>query len=550
MTSELKTLSEAELDALTGRVEQAITDQLALSVADMQLLLSALQMLVEFQGKLTDRDVTLHKLRKLAGIVHSSERFKRAAEKPAAKAAQRTAPRAASSQTVPTEPVVHERCHHAIEGVKKGDPCPECARGKLYKYDPAVVLRVRGQAPLVSTQHILERLRCNACGAYFTAEAPADVVADGGLSQKYGYTARAIMAINKHFAGLPYYRQETLQQLFGFPVSASTLFDQNEALANSLYPVFKALCALSADAAHFHFDDTTHRILNQGTTEKPDRRTGRLKPRSGVYTSGLIATLDSGQQVILFQTNIGHAGEWLDEILAARDPTAPPPILMSDALSSNRTYQLSPERYHLTLCNAHARRRFFELLTLFPDKVPWVLEQYGNIWCHEATCVEQRTPPAERLAYHREHSLPVMARIKAWCETELSKGATETHSALGQAIQYFLNHYEGLTGFCRVAGAQLDNNLMERTLKLVIRGRKSALFFKTLAGASVADVLLSVIATAHQAGINPLDYLVALQRHESAVRQAPEQWLPWHYLSDATAECHDSAAADPASSAA
>ncbi|WP_238930165.1 hypothetical protein [Vibrio vulnificus] len=40
----------------------------------------------------------------------------------------------------------------------------------------------------------MERLRCNACGQYFKATLPDDVVEDGGPSQKYGYSARTLMA--------------------------------------------------------------------------------------------------------------------------------------------------------------------------------------------------------------------------------------------------------------------------------------------------------------------------------------------------------------------
>jgi hypothetical protein len=38
---------------------------------------------------------------------------------------------------------------------------------------------------------------------------------------------------------------------------------------------------------------------------------------------------------VLFQTNIGHAGEWLDELLSRRSAQAPPPMIMCDALSRN-----------------------------------------------------------------------------------------------------------------------------------------------------------------------------------------------------------------------
>ncbi len=74
----------------------------------------------------------------------------------------------------------------------------------------------------------------------------------------------------------------------------------------------------------------------------------------------------------------------------------------------------------------------------------------------------------------------------------------------------------------------LDNNPIERALKLIICGRKNALFFKTPAGAAIADVITSVIATAHHARINVFEYLIALQRHAQTVKRQPEQWLPWN----------------------
>jgi hypothetical protein len=55
------------------------------------------------------------------------------------------------------------------------------------------------------------------------------------------------------------------------------------------------------------------------------------------------------------------------------------------------------------------------------------------------------------------------------------------------------------------------------------------LFFASAYSARVGSVLCSVIATAMKAGINVLEYLVALQQHRHEVVQRPEQWLPWNY---------------------
>jgi hypothetical protein len=66
-------------------------------------------------------------------------------------------------------------------------------------------------------------------------------------------------------------------------------------------------------------------------------------------------------------------------------------------------------------------------------------------------------------------------------------------------------------------------------LKLAIRQRKNSLFYATDYSASIASMLTSLIATCLHAGVNALDYLVALQEHRTAVLRAPEAWLPWNY---------------------
>jgi len=80
-----------------------------------------------------------------------------------------------------------------------------------------------------------------------------------------------------------------------------------------------------------------------------------------------------------------------------------------------------------------------------------------------------------------------------------------------------------------IAGAPLDNNLVERALKLFIRQRKNSLFYKSEHSAYIASVLTSLIATCLYAGVSVLEYLVALQEHRREVFAKPEAWLPWTY---------------------
>jgi hypothetical protein len=80
-----------------------------------------------------------------------------------------------------------------------------------------------------------------------------------------------------------------------------------------------------------------------------------------------------------------------------------------------------------------------------------------------------------------------------------------------------------------VAGAPLDNNVAERALKKAILHRKNSLFYKTLHGAEVGDLYMSLIHTCELNGVNSFDYLTELQRHSADVRRAPADWMPWNY---------------------
>ena len=68
-------LNTAALDALIIRAQEAIDNDLSLSTDDIKLLLNAVLTLATMQERLSNKDVTVHKLRKLLGMVQSSEKL-------------------------------------------------------------------------------------------------------------------------------------------------------------------------------------------------------------------------------------------------------------------------------------------------------------------------------------------------------------------------------------------------------------------------------------------------------------------------------------------
>ena len=148
---------------------------------------------------------------------------------------------------------------------------------------------------------------------------------------------------------------------------------------------------------------------------------------------------------------------------------------------------------------------------------------------HDEEAREAQLSPEARLAYHQAYSQPLMDDLKAWLDKQIEDRLVEPNSSLGKAIAYMQTHWATLTRFLSIPGAPLDNNLVERALKLFIRQRKNSLFYKSEHSAYIASVLTSLIATCIYAGVNAIEYLVALQEHRAEVFADPAAWLPWTY---------------------
>jgi hypothetical protein len=59
--------------------------------------------------------------------------------------------------------------------------------------------------------------------------------------------------------------------------------------------------------------------------------------------------------------------------------------------------------------------------------------------------------------------------------------------------------------------------------------RKNALFDRTLHGAEVGDLFMTLIHTCQLCSANSFDYLTELQRHAQELIANPAEWMPWSY---------------------
>jgi len=431
------------------------------------------------------------------------------------------------------------------ETLQAGDHCPECGDGKVYDTRPGVLICIVGQAPLQATVYELQKLRCHLCGKLFTAPEP-----DGVGSQKYDATTGSMIALLKYGSGLPFNRQQRLQENLGIPLPVATQWDIVHAKAKRLVPAHQELMRQAAQGDVIHNDDTTNKILEfmgkrakkaalqeaaltQTTLEEEeepesstDKGTKKKKPkRTGLFTTGIVSQC-ADRQIAIFFTGRQHAGENLGDVLRRRARELEPPIQMCDALSRNVPGELPTV---LANCLAHGRRNFVEVFEHFQDECRYVLRVLEVIYKNDAETRKQQLSPEARLLFHQTHSRSTMDEFHKWLTRQFAERLVEPNSGLGHAISYMLNHWKKLTLFLHKAGAPLDNNICERALKKIILHRKNSYFFKTQNGADVADLYTSLVYTCELNGVNAFDYLTELERHAGELACHPAQWMPWNY---------------------
>ena len=512
---EILRLSAAELERLLEELRRLLPP------GTYQLVESLLRTLQYVLGLLEDKTATLARIRRLIGGPQS-ERSRnilpaKAWEDPEGPAKQKA--KGHGRQGALAYPGARRvQVPHPLH--RAGELCPKCLRGVLYLVKtPARIVHIAAQPFLNATLFELERLRCALCGALFTAPPPPEA----GLA-KYDPSTGVMLALLRYGVGLPMYRIAKWQLCFGVPLPASTQWELIAGVSATPQLIYEALITFAAQGHLLHHDDTFMRVqslrleIDEALQEDPHRRTG-------IFTTGVVAQAGP-VRVALFFTGERHAGENLGQILQRRADELSEPLVMCDALSRNQPAQFATL---LANCLVHGRRQFIEQIENFPEPCRHVIQSLREVYRFDAQARQENLSDAQRLRFHQQNSQPVMDQLKTWMSLQLDEKRVEPNSGLGKAFNYMLKRWDRLTRFLSVPGAPLDNNIAERALKMAILHRKNSMSYKTLNGARIGDIHMSLIHTCALNAVNPFDYFMALHRHAQAAEKDPRQWFPWNY---------------------
>ena len=135
---------------------------------------------------------------------------------------------------------------------------------------------------------------------------------------------------------------------------------------------------------------------------------------------------------------------------------------------------------------------------------------------------------AERYRVRQEKSLPLLNAFKAWLEKNASK--VLKGSLTRKAMDYTLNQWDTLIGYCERGDLKISNAGAENAIRPFALGRKAWLFADTSQGAKASATCYSLIETAKANGLEPSAYIHHVLTHiaDAVTLEQLEALLPWN----------------------
>ncbi len=367
--------------------------------------------------------------------------------------------------------------------------CP-CCKNEMKE---SGLFDVSEKLEVIPKKYIIKRFKrvkfnCSKChGPLINTPAIPSIVP----SSNYGDSLILDVALSKYCSLIPIERYALMafQNGLGEELPAQSLIGLTHQLANFLDPVLIKIKNEVLKSLVTQADESPHKML-EGDESK------------NWFLWGFFC-----QKACYFEIHNTRSGDVILNFLKSSQTK----FIVNDGYAGyGRAIRLIFEQNNRTIkeanCNAHAYRYFEEASITWKEEVDVFLDLYGQIYELERQAIANKNSdaPGEYIEY-RQQMVPIFEKLKYECEQKLQNTMTKSH--LEKAINYFLNHYEGLTLFTNNIEIPIDNNLSERELRPHVVGRKTWYGTHSKRGALTASVLFSIIQSCKLNNVNPYNYL-------------------------------------------
>ncbi len=309
---------------------------------------------------------------------------------------------------------------------------------------------------------------------------------------------------------LSFYRlEQQLWERHGVTIPRQQMVQWVEHLAGWLRPIYNAMWRDVLATGYVQVDETPVRVLDPDVTGRAPRGYLWFYAAPG---GDVLLDFDRHRSLAPLQQRLqGFTG-----------------TIQTDAYA---VYQaLASQQPGLTRigCLAHSRRRFYAALKEDLAEAVWCITQIRSLYRIEDEARDLTA--AARHALRQQRAPAIWAALKA--KAEALRPMVLPKSTIGKAISYFLDEYDALIGYLRDGRYEIDNNLIENSIRPTAVGRKRWLFIGHPHAGWRSAVIYSLLVSCRRRGINPETYLTDVLRRLPRLKITdidallPAHWQP------------------------
>lgn len=313
------------------------------------------------------------------------------------------------------------------------------------------------------------------------ADLPSSPIEKG----KVGASVLALIIIQKYVDHLPLYRQIEQFKRMGMEIPSSTMSDWVKTAAELIAPLYDVLLKRVLRSNYLQADETRIQVLDRDKKKKTHR---------GWYWT----YRDTQSGLVLFDYHESRGREGPGGRLKNFEG-----YLQTDGYEVYNYFNTG--KITLVHCMAHARRYFEQALNNDRELADYALKEIQKLYAVEQICRENKLSLNDRLDLRQGKSVPILVSLHQWLKEKVVE-VTPT-SAIGKAIAYALPRWERLMLYAQDGRLEIDNNLVENSIRPIAIGRKNYLFAGSHESAKNAAMFYSLLGTCKLKGVEPFSWL-------------------------------------------
>ncbi len=358
--------------------------------------------------------------------------------------------------------------------------CPHCAKEmpvigydsvEKWGHQPAIIYGVR---------FLLEKRACSCGKGIATAKVPPHPIP----RCKALPDLLAQVMVGKFVDGLPFYRQSKIYERAGLEIGDTTMVEWCRQVTDVLEPVCLVLQQQVLATGYVQADETGLRIQAKGGCEQ-----------------GWLWAYGRPHDQVFFDFRSSRSRDGPNQILDGFEGN-----LQTDGWSSYNEIAGQENILHFA-CWAHVRRYFIEAKEKSKLRAGKILKLIQKLYRIERESREGNFSAEHQCSHRQAHAVPILEAIKSNLAAYTQEPKYLPKSPLGQAVAYTLRRWDQLTRYVDHGDVEIDNNLIENSMRGVAVTRKNFLFAGSEAGAERAAVLFSLVESCRRLGLNPHEYL-------------------------------------------